>query len=281
MTILITGGTGTTGLILAKLASSKGHKVLLTSRSGKAPEPFKAVTFDWNDTTTFENPFSADPDISSIYLVAPPVYAQVEVVGPFVDLAIAKGIKRFVLLSGTGLKAGDPTMGKIHEHLIKRGVEYTVLRATDFSQNFGTFFRHLIQTENAVISIAGDGKIPFVAVEDIAEAALDGLTSDKPANADYFVVGPELFTYDEAVKLLSNIIGREIVHRRIPVEEYQDILHSQFGFSKRYAAFLIHIEAEVANGSEVKVFNAPDDKKIVGKITLGQYFKANAAIWAV
>ncbi|KAF9041404.1 hypothetical protein BJ165DRAFT_1350106 [Panaeolus papilionaceus] len=285
MTILITGGTGTTGLTLAKLAHSEGHQVLITSRAGKAPEPFRAVQFDWTNSSTFENPFAAaaaaGQAISSVYLVAPPIYEQLDVVGPFIDFAIGKGIKRFVLLSASGLKRGGPMMGQIHEYLVQKGVEYTVLRPTWFAQNFNNFFGHLIRTENAFISVAGDGKIPFVSVDDIAQAALDGLTSTKPANKEYYVVGPELLTYDEAAKLLSEIIGREIVYRRISVEQYQEILHGVFGLAKGYAALLANNEAAIANDTEVDAFHAPDDKKIVGSTTLEQYFKNNAAVWAL
>ncbi|PPR02226.1 hypothetical protein CVT24_011454 [Panaeolus cyanescens] len=261
----------------------KGHNVLIASRSGKAPEPFKAVTFDWTDQSTFENPFVAAPGIKSVYLVAPPIFEQLDVVGPFIDFAIAKGVKRFVLLSASGLNKGAPMMGQIHEYLESKNVGYTVLRPTWFSRNYShfNFFGHLIRTDNAFISVAGDGKIPFVSADDIAEAALDGLTSDEPANKEYYLVGPELLTYGEAATLLSEIIGREIVYKKITVDQYQDILHGTFGLAKGYATLLANNEAAIANGTEVEAFNAPADKKIVGKVTLRQYFTDNAGNWAI
>ena len=42
-----------------------------------------------------------------------------------------------------------------------------------------------------------DGRVPFISVEDIAQAAYDALVSKESPNKDYYIVGPELFSYDE------------------------------------------------------------------------------------
>lgn len=49
MAILITGGTGKTGLKLAHLLNKANHPTLLTSRKGQVPHPFNGVKFDWLD----------------------------------------------------------------------------------------------------------------------------------------------------------------------------------------------------------------------------------------
>jgi uncharacterized protein YbjT (DUF2867 family) len=46
----------------------------------------------------------------------------------FIDFAIAKDVKRFVLVSAYSAPVGGPMMGKVHEYLIHIGVEYAVLR---------------------------------------------------------------------------------------------------------------------------------------------------------
>jgi len=98
MTILITGGTGLTGLGLAKLLHASNYPFLIASRSGSAPEPFidRAVKFNFLDESTFETPFQVDPAIDRIYLVAPVLGDAFPVVKSFVGFAMSKGTKRFV-----------------------------------------------------------------------------------------------------------------------------------------------------------------------------------------
>ena len=132
MTILITGGTGKTGLPLAKIAHAANWPALVASRSGNVPEPLKGVKFDWFDPATYENPFKADPQIDRVYLVLPVTLEPLKYLKPFVELALSKGVKRFVLLSASQIEAGGPLHGLVHQYLIDLGVEYTVLRPTWF-----------------------------------------------------------------------------------------------------------------------------------------------------
>ncbi|KAF8910421.1 hypothetical protein CPB84DRAFT_1812647 [Gymnopilus junonius] len=276
MTILITGGTGKTGAPLAKIALAANYPVLLASRTGNAPEPFKGVKFDWFDPKTFENPFIADPNIDRIYLVCPTAADPLPCMKPFIDLAVSKGIKRFVVLSASQIEAGGPLGGKIHQYLIDIGVEFASLRPTWFIQNFGGLFYQAIQEHDQIITATGTGRIPFVSTEDIAQAAFDSLTAEKSPNTDYLIVGPELFSYDEAVKALSSVIGREITHKKISPAEASAIFIS-IGIPADYAAGLSAMEGRIANGSEVEYFNA--ERKIVGKYTLKEYFEANKNLW--
>ena len=141
MTILITGGTGKTGLKLAHVLNKAGHAVLLTSRKGEVPHPFKGVKFDWLDPSTFTNPFDVDPAIDRVYVVGPiGVLDTLPHVQPFIDLAVTKGVKRFVVLSGSPVGKGGPVAGKVHEYLEKIGVDYAVLRPTWFMGMHHTAF---------------------------------------------------------------------------------------------------------------------------------------------
>lgn len=51
----------------------------------------------------------------------------------FIDLAMQKGVKRFVLLSASLLDVGDgPMMGKVSKYVTSLNVEYAILRPTWF-----------------------------------------------------------------------------------------------------------------------------------------------------
>ena len=137
MTVLVTGGRGKTGLILSRLLKEANRPVLICSRTGTAPSPYRAVKFDWFDEKTFENPFKTDPNIDRVYLIVPSVMGQLSTVKPFIDLAISKGVKRFVLLTASQAEIGSPVlMGKVHEYLLNIKVDYTVLRPTWFIRTY-------------------------------------------------------------------------------------------------------------------------------------------------
>ncbi|KAF8899793.1 hypothetical protein CPB84DRAFT_1825263 [Gymnopilus junonius] len=278
MTTLIIGGSGKTGQSLAKLLKAANRPALLTSRSGNMPEAFKAVAFDWVDPTTFENPFKVDPSIDRVYLIAPRVANMFEVVKPFIDLAISKGTKRFVFLSASQVQPGDPNLGQIHQYLIDMRVDYTVLRPTWFIQNFATNLAYGIKEKSEIFSATGEGKIPLVAVEDIAQAAFEVLTAEKSPNRDYFLVGPELWSYDEVAKLMSSVLGREIKHMKVEEEERKQVFIRN-GIPSDLASRLAQMEVRVAHGSEAKYFDESADRKIVGKHTLREFVEANRAVW--
>ncbi|KAF8189350.1 hypothetical protein BJ912DRAFT_1059180 [Pholiota molesta] len=280
MTILLTGGTGKTGTLLADALHAANLPFIIATRSGKAPAPYKAVTFDWNDPTTFENPFKADPNIDRVYIVGPAhAYDHLTPVRPFIDLAKAKGVKRFVLLSASQEGPDGALLGAVHKYLIDIGVDYAVLRPTWFQQNFGTNVVVPIRDGNHIFSATRDGRIPFVSADDIAEKAFEALTVEPSLNKDVLIFGPELLSFDEVAKLFSSILGREITHKRISTDELEKIFSDLRVSDGKYAAYYANMENNASKGVEEDLFNSSDDKKFVGKRRLEEYIRANRELW--
>ena len=176
--ILVLGGTGTVGSRIAQQLVARSIPVLVASRSGLGARStaFRSsgdiskdtenssstevkdnngVVFDWNDRSTWENPFvrsktkattdSSIPDearnsIKSVYLIAPPSLDAASIMMDFVDFARARGARRFVLQSASAIESGGPVMGKVHAYLRELGtrgeVEWAVLRPTWFQREF-------------------------------------------------------------------------------------------------------------------------------------------------
>jgi festuclavine dehydrogenase len=133
-TVLLLGGTGKISSRIAPLLSSSDHSVLVASRSGNSPSlpHCQGVKFDWFDTTTYTRPFE-NKAISAAFLVAPPIMDCFPPMKTFIDLAMQKGVKRFVLLGASLLDAGDgPMMGKVSKYVTSLNVEYAILRPTWF-----------------------------------------------------------------------------------------------------------------------------------------------------
>jgi festuclavine dehydrogenase len=216
--ILLTGGTGKVSRRIIPLLSSNGNTILVASRSGKCPSLPNAagVKFDWFDSTTYASSFSKS-EINAIFLVAPPIIDCFPPMKALMDLAVEKGVQRFVLLSGSVLDVGDgPMMGKVSKHISSLGVEWAILRPTWFMgmllsgsslllkhanggiENFSEEEHMLsIRDEDRIITGTGEGKVPFVSADDIAAVAFHALTDEVPHNADHLILGPELWSYDE------------------------------------------------------------------------------------
>jgi uncharacterized protein YbjT (DUF2867 family) len=143
-TVLLTGGTGKTASIIANKLQRRNVSILLASRKAQsgAPAGFRAVTFDWYDESTYVHPFDEDKNIDTVYIVIPypsPGRDTTASVKKFIDLATARGVKRFLLMSTASAEKGSEiSHGQIHAYLDVIGVDYAVLRPTIF---FGTSSR--------------------------------------------------------------------------------------------------------------------------------------------
>jgi uncharacterized protein YbjT (DUF2867 family) len=131
-TIIVTGGTGKVGSALVPILQEHGYPVLVASRKGNAPPGLKGFHFDWTDSTTFEPLLNEVSNTFSVFLISPNVDDPVTPMKTFIDLAISKGAKRFVLMSATAVEPGGPRIGQVHRYLIDLKVEYAVLRVSFF-----------------------------------------------------------------------------------------------------------------------------------------------------
>ncbi|MCJ1464741.1 hypothetical protein MMC07_003354 [Pseudocyphellaria aurata] len=284
MAVILTGGGGKTALPIARFLQDAKIKFILASRRGPtaAPAGMEATKFDWDDPSTFENPFQHESlkgeSVSAVYLVAPnDLLDPTETMNKFIDIAINKyGVKRFVLLASSLTEIGGHHTGKVWQHLVDTGSEYCVLRPTWFMENF--LWVRTIRDEDKIYSACGEGKIPFVSAEDIGAAAYRGLTDEKPHNTSYYVVGPELLTYDQIAAIFSSVLGRHVVHVKISEEERAQ-KHQSEGMLEHVAKFLAWLEGRSAGGSEERL----DDSvvKVTGRPpqTFDAWVQQNKATW--
>lgn len=134
MSFLVTGGRSQTGLVVAKLLKEAGKKVTIGSRTGQVPDGFDSVKLDWADPATLGSPFAAGQTYQGVYLLQPFGLTDVsENINSFVDIAVAHGVQRFVLLSGSMVdKAGDYGTARIHKYLEEKNLDHFVLQPTMF-----------------------------------------------------------------------------------------------------------------------------------------------------
>ncbi|MEU1946872.1 NAD(P)H-binding protein [Streptomyces sp. NPDC059474] len=212
-TTLLLGATGKTGRrILARLRL-RGTPVRAASRSSR-------TRFDWSDPGGWD---AALRGIAVAYVVAPRVPGPVH---EFVARAEAAGVRRLVLLSGRGSDTwGDSTFGldmRSAEDAVRgSALEWTVLRPSNFAQNFDEDVFHAPLVAGELALPAGKVPEPFIDAEDVADAAAAVLTeTDRHAGRIYELTGPRALTFGEATRLISRASGRPIAYRQVSPAEY-------------------------------------------------------------
>ncbi|KAJ7280758.1 hypothetical protein C8J57DRAFT_1220051 [Mycena rebaudengoi] len=209
MTVLLTGGTGKSATPLANLLHKANQPIILATRGGNVPAPFTGARLDWFDATTYNIPFEVAADIDRVYLIAPHVLDMFPPMKVFIDFAIGKGVKRFVLMSTTILEAGEVGMGQVHAYLAMLPSEYVVLRPSWWFENFLPQSGVRFNRKDTVMSAAVDGLLGYVSTEDIAEVGFKALVDDVIQHNNPIIVGPELLSYDKIASILSEVLGRE------------------------------------------------------------------------
>jgi len=100
------------------------------------------------------------------------------------------------------------------------GVEWTVVRASWFNQNFseGEFLGMVL--DGAITLPAADVPEPFVDVDDIADVVVAALTEDGHHGEIYELTGPRTLTFAEVAKEISRAAGREVQFIQIPKDAF-------------------------------------------------------------
>lgn len=207
--VLVLGGTGKTGRRIAAGLDAKGFSVRVGSR-GATPR------FDWNDEAGWD---ACLEGVDAVYISYSPDLAMpgaTDAIQAFVDRATTHGVRRFVLLSGRG----EPEAQACERIVQESGVDWTIVRASWFFQNFseGAFTEMVLA--GRITLPAGDVAEPFVDVDDIAEVAVAALSEPDHAGEVYEVTGPRLMTFAEIASELSGAIGREIRFIEVPHDAF-------------------------------------------------------------
>ncbi|MHB9757724.1 NmrA family NAD(P)-binding protein [Streptomyces sp. BYX5S] len=250
-TTLVIGGTGKTGRRVAERLTAKGLPVRIGSRSGTPP-------FVWEDPTTWD---AALDGVSAVYITYYPDLAfpgAAETVGEFAKVAVAKGARRLVLLSGRGEEGAVISENKVKES----GADWTVVRASWFNQNFNESFFHDLVLSGEIVLPTADAVEPFVDADDIADVAVAALTDDKHIGKTYELSGPRLLSFGDIAQELSKATGRTITYIPVSVDEYRKSLEEHglpVEFADLFQLILDGRNAHLVHGVEEATGRKPKD----------------------
>lgn len=250
-TILITGGTGKTGKRVAERLTKRKIPIRIGSRNA---DP----SFDWTNSSNWAEVLKG---IQKVYLTYQPdvaVPGSTDAIGTFVRLAKQAGVQKIVLLSGRGEKEAQ----LCEDILIGSGIDWTVVRANWFMQNFSEGFLYDSIMAGELVIPHVEAKDPFVDTDDIADVVVEALIDDKHSKQIYELTGPRLLSFENAVKAISSVLKRPIHFRTVSMEKYVEMLR-EYGLPEDYVWLIQYLFTEVMDGRNESVTN--DVEKVLGR----------------
>jgi ergot alkaloid biosynthesis protein len=273
--ILVTGATGKTGRRLVARLRQRQEPCRAASRASTGPG---TIVFDWTERDTWKQ---ALEQTTGIYLVAPtgavdPASTMID----FIKTAMVAGASRFVLLSAALLPAGGPAMGTVHRWLHDNADDWTVLRPSWFMQNFSEGNHCIsIRDEDTIYSAAGDGRVPFIDTDDVADVACAALTATEPFNTDIILTGPEALSYDDVARKIGRYISRPIAHTRLTFDQLTS-RHEQQGLAQLHAQTLALMDLAIADGAENRITDGAERLTGHRPRTFDEFARANLHLWS-
>ncbi|MGE9694917.1 MULTISPECIES: NAD(P)H-binding protein [unclassified Streptomyces] len=252
---LVLGATGNTGRRVAARLRLRETPVRTASRTSPTP-------FDWFHPAGWDQVLR---EVTTAYVVPPSVPGPVH---DFVTRAEAAGVRRLVLLSAHGADDwGDSAFGRdmrsAEDAVRGSTLEWTILRPSNFDQNFdGHPFRAPLAAGELALP-AGAVPEPFIDLEDVADVAATVLSEPgRHAGRVYELTGPRALTWAEAVELISRASGLPIAYRRVSPAEHTATL-VQEGWSQDEAQDLTEMFLLLERG--VTAWTTNDVATVLGR----------------
>jgi uncharacterized protein YbjT (DUF2867 family) len=239
-TVLVAGGTGFIGSHIVKELVASGHTVSVMTRNpkrtaGRLPSSVKLVAGNVQDPASMQRAMTGiDVVINAVQFPNHPVekpskgYTYMKVDGEgtarLVSAAKDAGVKRFIYLSGAGVRPGQTKpwfVAKLFaEQAIRTsGVPFTIFRPSwvygkeDRTLNKFVTFAKLLP----FIPVVGNGqtKVQPVSILDLAKVVAASVTLPRTINQTYDVGGPEELTMDAIVQTMLKAMGkrRPLIHQ--------------------------------------------------------------------
>ena len=233
---LVLGGTGKTGRRIVDRLRALDVPVRIGSRSAEPP-------FDWDDESTWP---PALEGVGAVYISYYPDLAApgaTDVIRSLASAAVTAGVEHLVLLSGRGEDEAQACERLIQE----AGVDWTILRASWFSQNFSESYLLDAVLSGEVAVPAGDVPEPFVDADDIADVAVAALTEDGHAGQLYELTGPRMLTFEEAIAEIAKAADRDVAFVPVSPEDYAAALAAE-GVPDEFIELVVYLFTTVLDG---------------------------------
>ena len=250
--ILVIGGTGKTGRKVVEGLKQRNQIVRIGSRN-------ETPSFEWEDPTSWPKALEGMDKVYIVYYPDLAVPGALEAIKALTVAAKKAGIKKAVLLSGKGEKEAE----RCEQAVADSGLDYTLVRASWFNQNFSeSFFLDPVLAGHIALPMP-DAKIPFVDTGDIAEAVVEALLNDAHNGKTYEITGPRTMTFEEAVTEIAYACGRDLKYQAVTQVAYNAMMKAA-GVPSDYIWLFDYLFREVLGNPNNQVVTT-DVEKLLGR----------------
>ena len=250
--VIVIGGTGKTGKRVVENLQKLDHNVRIGSRSS---EP----SFDWEDPATYANALKGMDRAYVVYYPDLAVPGAKEAIQALTETALTQGLDKLVLLSGKGETEAEAC----EEIVAHSGLNYTLVRASWFNQNFSEgAFLDFVKAGHVALPMP-EAEIPFVDAQDIADVVTKVLLDDTYNGQTITVTGPRKMTFSEVVDAMAKGTGREIKYQPITIEEFKEGMKAA-GLPDSYVWLFGYLFKEVLGNPENQDVSH-DVEKVLGR----------------
>jgi NADH dehydrogenase len=234
--ILVTGATGFVGRNLVTELTGRGEQVTCLIRNMDRAEELqkREVELVKADITDYDAVNSGFEDANTVVHLAAVIESQdkelfesVNVNGTRNCVKAAKKyeVKRFIYVSSLDVKFDSGTYSKSKlaaENIVKKsGLDFVILRPAFIYGKGSDSLQKLVSMveKHRTIPVIGNGKYKLqpVHVDDVVSIIVQAITSEKSIDGTYYVAGPEEITFDDAVTMIAEILGKKRRKVHMPV----------------------------------------------------------------
>lgn len=275
--VLVTGANGTTGsaVVRALVQASIPVRVLLRDRTKATglPTNIEIAVGDFGDRAALD---AACKGVRAAFMASFDHRDQLALQKNLIEACRKAGVGMIVRLSAGSASADNPsramqTHAAADAQLAESGVGHCILRPSWFHQNFLTYC-----PGGRLRLPAGDGRVPFIDVRDIAVVAVKALTEPGHSGKSYLLLGPELLNHRDVAAILSKATGRNFVYEDVAPETWRQESIAA-GMSEEVAGQVLEIFARVKAGKSA--ISGGDLLPLLGRpgTTLAQFARDHAA----
>jgi uncharacterized protein YbjT (DUF2867 family) len=221
MKIMVTGATGNVGREVVNLLLDEGETVVAITRNPATaglPADAHMVAGDSSQPKTITSALSGVKAI----LVSPRAVGAAT--AELLSLAVEQGVERVVVLSAITVEypVGERRFAEqfkaIEDAAKASGLHWTVLRNADFNSN-SLAWAPQIRSAGVVRGAYGNAATSTIHERDIAAVAVRALTNSKRSGHSYVLTGPQSLTQYDRVRLIGEVIGKELIFEQISPEQ--------------------------------------------------------------
>lgn len=261
---VVTGATGNTGRVIANRLLDAGKKVRVISRSAdhlkafvsRGAEPFVA---ELSDRAALQKAFAG---AEAVYAMIPPSATsqdyrteQRRVTDAVAGALQTAGVKHVVTLSSVGADkpSGTGPVAGLHELEGKlntiSGLNVVHVRPGYFMENTLGQARAIRAMGKMAGPIDGDLKMPFIATQDIANAAADLLLKlDFTGKQTRELLGQRDLSYNEVAQIIAKAIEKpDLQYAEFPADKVKPVF-IQLGMSANIADLILEMSAALNSG---------------------------------